>query len=161
MTALAPVILVWGAAQWHKSVWNAGLAFALTVLLVLACASLLAVAGARLQIEPVATKNVKRVDKEALAFLVTYALPLIAASDSPLKQLLPLGAFIFVVALVVMQLQLLHVNPLLAVFGYHFYEFEDGEGETAMLVTKSRGITSADSIVARRLGPSLWLGSTP
>jgi RsiW-degrading membrane proteinase PrsW (M82 family) len=119
------------------------------------CLGILAVARRGLQVEPVGIKKATRLDKEALAFLVTYALPLIAQGDDR-TNLAALVVFVAVVGLVLVQLQILHVNPLLGILGYHFYEIERADGDSALVVSRSRHLPDVAAL-GQRLGPALWL----
>jgi hypothetical protein len=154
-TALAPVLLVWAAATYDVRPIEAAAAVALSVLLVIVCLAILALARGELQTEPVGIKKASRLDKETLAFLVTYALPLIAKGGEN-THLAALLVFVAVVGVVLVQLQILHVNPLLGVLGFHFYEIETANGDVALALSRSRQLPQPGT-VGRRLGPALWL----
>jgi hypothetical protein len=159
-TALAPVLLVWAASIYGTHLLNALAAVVVAVLLVVICLCTLALARRELQVEPVGIRKATRLDKDALAFLVTYALPLIASGEDK-TNFAALAVFVVVLGLVLVQLQILHVNPLLGMLGFHFYEIERADGDSAVAVSRSRHLpTSAEQ--GRRLGPALWLlVSTP
>lgn len=154
-TALAPVLLVWAAATYADRSLEAVAAVVVALLLVIICVGILAVARRGLQVEPVGIKKATRLDKEALAFLVTYALPLIAQGDDR-TNLAALAVFVAVVGLVLVQLQILHVNPLLGILGFHFYEIERADGDSALVVSRSRQLPDIGA-QGQRLGPALWL----
>jgi hypothetical protein len=154
-TALAPVLLVWAAGSYDKRPIDAAAACIVAVLLVVMCLAILSVARRGLQHEPVGLKKATRLDKEVLAFLVTYALPLIAQGKDP-TNMAALAVFVIVVGLVLVQLQVLHVNPLLGMLGYHFYEIECADGDSALVVSRSRHLPAAGT-QGQRLGPALWL----
>ena len=153
-TALAPVLLVWAAAAYKASPIEAGAAVAVSALLVIVCAATLAFARRELQTEPLVVKKATRLDKEALAFLVTYALPLIVPNDQ--TNLAALAVFVGIVGVVLVQLQILHVNPLLGILGFHFYEIENVDGDTSLVVSRSRQLPRA-TVSGQRLGPALWI----
>lgn len=154
-TALAPVLLVWAAAAYDVRPFEAGAAVAISILLVIICVSIFTLARRELQTEPVGIKKATRLDKEALAFLVTYALPLITRGGER-TNLGALVVFVIVVGLVLVQLQILHVNPLLGILGFHFYEVERVDGDSALVVSRSRQLPEAGAL-GQRLGPALWL----
>jgi hypothetical protein len=154
-TALAPVLLVWAAATYAVRPVEAVAAVLVALLLVIICLGILTVAKRGLQLEPVGIKKATRLDKEALAFLVTYALPLIAQGDNR-TNLAALAVFVAVVGLVLVQLQILHVNPLLGSLGFHFYEIERADGDSALVVSRSRHLPGV-AAQGQRLGPALWL----
>jgi hypothetical protein len=64
--------------------------------------------------------------------------------------------FMTVVGLVLVQLQILHVNPLLGILGYHFYEIERADGDSALVISRSRQLPEPGAL-GKRLGPALWL----
>jgi hypothetical protein len=119
-TALAPVLLVWAAASYQTSRAYAAAAVVVAVLLVVICVGLLALAKRELQTDPLVMAKAVRMDKDAVGFLIAYALPLVLSDDA--TQLPALAVFVVIVGLLLVQLQILHVNPLLGVLGFHFYE---------------------------------------
>lgn len=159
MTTLAPVLIVWSAATWETSPRLATVATLVAVVMVLMCVGLLRIARRQLQSEILRIAKPRRMDKEALAFLITYALPLVAPAETAAK-VIPLAIFVVLVCIVVSQLQLLQINPLLAIFGYHFYEFDATDGDTFLIVSPSRSMPVGEAIEARRLGPGLFLHVT-
>jgi hypothetical protein len=157
-TALAPVLLVWAAATYESHPFEAVAAASSCIMLVVLGKAILALAVRELQSEPVGIVKATRMDRESLAFLVTYALPLIAQSEDH-TNFAALLVFAFVVALVLVQLQIFHVNPLLGILGYHFYELEVSNGDMALAISKSRHLPDANA-QGQRLGPALWLVTT-
>jgi hypothetical protein len=153
-TALAPVLLVWAAASYEASRTYAVSAVVVALLMVGACVGLLALAKRELQMDPLMITKAVRMDKEALGFLVAYALPLVASKDP--TNLAALGVFMLMVGLVLMQLQILHVNPLLGMLGFHFYQVELTNSDTALVITRSRDLPSKASH-GQQLAPGLWL----
>ena len=153
-TALAPVLLVWAAASYEGSRTYAISAVVVALLLVGICVGLLGLAKRELQTDPLTITKAVRMDKEALGFLVAYALPLVALKD-PTK-LAALAVFMLMVGLVLVQLQILHVNPLLGMLGFHFYQVELKNSDTALVITRSRDLPSNAS-QGQQLAPGLWL----
>ncbi len=154
-TALAPVLLVWAAASYEASRTYAVSAVIVALLMVGVCVGLLALAKRELQTDPLMiTKAVRMDNKEALGFLVAYALPLVASKDP--TNLVALGVFMLMVGLMVVQLQILHVNPLLGMLGFHFYQVELKNSDTALVITRSRDLPSSASH-GQQLAPGLWL----
>jgi hypothetical protein len=153
-TALAPVLLVWAAASYDSSPVYAAAAIVVALLLVGICVGLLALAKHELQTDPLVIARAVRMDKDALGFLIAYALPLVV-SDSA-TQLPALAVFIVIVGLLLIQLQILHVNPLLGMLGFHFYEVELRNSDTALVITRSRDLPPQVN-QGQQLAPGLWL----
>lgn len=153
-TALAPVLLVWAAASYDSSPAYAVAAVVVALLLVGVCVGLLALAKREFQTDPLVIARAVRMDKDALGFLIAYALPLVV-SDSA-TQLPALAVFIVIVGLLLIQLQILHVNPLLGMLGFHFYEVELRNSDTALVITRSRDLPPQVN-QGQQLAPGLWL----
>lgn len=101
-------------------------------------------AGTRLEILPLSIQKVKSADKEVIGFFVAYALPLLFKNQAPVD----MDAWLLAVAMLVFVLMTTHslqVNPVLGVFGYHFYEAETKDGITFLLISK-RKINNVKSI---------------
>jgi hypothetical protein len=153
-TALAPVLLVWAAASYQTSRAYAAAAVLVAVLLVVICVGLLALAKRELQTDPLVMAKAVRMDKDAVGFLIAYALPLVLSDNA--TQLPALAVFVVIVGLLLVQLQILHVNPLLGMLGFHFYEVELPSSDTALVITRSRDLPSQVN-QGQQLAPGLWL----
>jgi hypothetical protein len=153
-TALAPVLLVWAAASYEASRLWAAIAVTVALLMVVIAVGLLKLTRQELQTDPIAITKATRLDKEVLSFLVAYALPLVVSND-PTK-LIAIAVFIVIVGLVLVQLQILHVNPLLGALGFHFYEVELHNADTALVISRSRDLP-VNGAQGQQLAPGLWL----
>jgi len=153
-TSLAPISLIYGisrvATSWTSCVVFVGLALVLTSV----CLALLGYAGRRGASEPIQIAKSKSVDKDAVTFLVAYALPLVVPTDRT-QNVFALAAFVVVMFLVLLRLQVAHVNPLLGAFGYHFFEASPPSGESALLITRGNGAPGYIRVV--KLSDLIWL----
>ena len=146
LTAIAPVSVslayVFGArkGEWLLSV----LAICACLILGIISSWIITEASARFERLPVVIKKVKSADKEVVGFFVAYALPLIFKGDAGLD----FGAWMLAGAMLIFVLwttHALHVNPVLGLLGFHFYEVETQEGVTYLMLTK-RTINNVSSI---------------
>jgi hypothetical protein len=157
LTCLAPIAAVYaavlaGTAQHRGAAWGwAGV----VVLLVVGCLGLLWLARRRLTPVPLKLADVATKEAEPLAFLVAYALPL-ATSDK--GSLTGIVAFAVVMALVLWQQQIFHVNPLMAVLGYHFFSAKNSKGASVLVVSRNRSLGN-EVLYLIRLSEYLWLDS--
>ena len=119
------------------------------------CVGLLALAKRELQMDPLAISKAVRMDKEALGFLVAYALPLCGLEIDP-TNLIALSVFMLMVGLVLVQLQILHVNPLLGMIRFRFYQVELKNSDT-VLVDHSIARSAAGCRSGATAGAGLWL----
>lgn len=85
----------------------------------------------------ISIKKAKSADKEVIGFFIAYALPLVFRPPSSLD----LGAWVVAAGMLLFVLWNTHtmnVNPVLGMFGFHFYEVETGDGITYLLITRRR-----------------------
>lgn len=155
LTCLAPIAFVQAGVEFERGHYEAAtLLVALVAFLVLLCIAL--IEGVKRYTAPV-PKSVRDPDSkssEALAFLVSYALPLVAAKQGE-GSVFGLVAFACVTGLVLLQLQVFHVNPLLAAFGYKFFEVKSG-GARALVISREHTLASGDLPVVR-ISDYVWL----
>ena len=137
LTSVAPVALVYGASQVFNDNWLALAFIGLTVVLTLLCSFVLNNAKAYGEIEPLNIASIRSANNEVLAFFLTYLLPLLVRGDgNSVGQPLAIIVFIGLLLIVVFRSNLLHVNPLIGLLGYQFFEVTSSNGYTYMLVTK-------------------------
>ncbi len=159
-TSLAPICLtlwfvelssVWEPAlPWSQNVtshWQAGSGYLLAALILSGlCLGLVWLSASRHGLErmPVQIKSVKTVDKEIVGFLLVYLLPLINQSHSTIS--VPVLIFVAVIFFfIVYNSHAYHFNPLLGLFGYHFYEVTIEGNITYVLITR-QNITDCKNI---------------
>jgi hypothetical protein len=156
LTCLAPICFVQaavdaGGRRFHAAIIMLGVVVGLVAL----CLFLLA--GVRRYASPVPKKvtDPAAKDSEPVAFFVSWALPLVAGKESSPAAMVGLGAFAVIMGIALWQLQVFHVNPLLALFGYRFFAAKS-DGMSVLVLTRSRSLASGDLSVIR-LSETLWL----
>ncbi|MCV6613162.1 MAG: hypothetical protein OIF55_20605 [Amphritea sp.] len=147
-TSLAPIFLTLWFVELSKTwQWQQGWPYLLAAAaLALLCFGLirLSVAPQGLEPLPVKIKAVKTVDKEIVGFLLVYLLPLINQSQTTIS--VPVLIFVAVVFFfIVYNSHAYHFNPLLGLFGYHFYEVTIEGDITYVLITR-QDITHCKSV---------------
>jgi hypothetical protein len=137
-TAFAPILLTLAFVNWwtdQPSVFWIGYGTG-ALLLALVCVLILKESARRLERVSVPIESVKPADKEVLAFILSYLLPL--ANVSNLNRIDP-AVLIFIVLLllfVVFTTNSYHFNPLLGLFGYRFYEVTTKKKVGFVLITR-------------------------
>jgi len=92
----------------------------------------------RLNPMSVTIQSVSRRDGEAMSYIVTYLLPFIALPSSDVTAIASLGVFLFVLIVLYMNSDMMHINPMLNLAGWHVYEIALSDGEIRMLISKRR-----------------------
>src|SRR5688572_7332005 len=135
-TAFAPVLLTLSYRYWKSRNWELfASAILAAVLLCALCGLLLYAAKTRLQITGIKVKSVKTADTEIVGFVIAYLLPLVNMDGQGVD--IDVLVFVLVILLIVVSAtHTYHVNPLLALFRYHFYEITDDGDVTHVLITK-------------------------
>jgi hypothetical protein len=149
-TALAPICLSLSYVTAQRSAfwpWGA-LLIGVGVLLALSVHGILHLAKTQLEVSPLNITKAKSADKDVIGFFVAYVLPMFFAKAINIE---PLGLALFVglLAFVIWGTHSIQVNPLLGVFGYHFYEVDTQAGISFLLITKRKivNVKSVKSVV--------------
>lgn len=142
MTPLAPIALVQAAVSLdHHQKDLATVLVSVTVLLVIICEALLRGLKHRKSTVPRDIKDPVPKEAEPLAFLVAYALPLVSVKDGS-ASFGGLLVFGMLMALAAWQLQLMYINPLLAILGYSFVSVKTADGTPATILTREKTVRS-------------------
>ncbi|NJK64308.1 MAG: hypothetical protein HC921_17875 [Synechococcaceae cyanobacterium SM2_3_1] len=72
-------------------------------------------------------QTVQRKDSEVIAYLFTYILPFLDVASKQLTDILGLGIFFIVLMILSVSAHLVHINPVLNLFGYHLFEITTQE----------------------------------
>ena len=90
-------------------------------------------------------KTVEAADRENTALLLLYLTPLLTGRSANLDWII-LTAVILLFLFVMATGHQYHFNPLLNVFGWHFYKVKSKEGVTYVLVTKKNLHTAMNTV---------------
>ena len=139
LTAIAPlsISVAYVFAMKEQNARWAFVAFCFCVLLGALSLWIMEKARSRLEVLPISIKKAKSADKEVIGFFVAYTLPLLFKGEVSSD----LGAWGLAAVLLLFVLWSTHsiqVNPVLGMFGYHFYEVESSDGITFLLITRRR-----------------------
>lgn len=145
-TSLAPVLLGYGVVALGEDIvapnegqpWiTAWHWFAMALGLGVVAYLIPKIALSRIQPQPMHLKGVKDADKEILTFLIAYLLPFVGRTTLNANPYSWTGLYVFgLIFLAVYHTNAFTFNPLLAFFGYHFYEVETQVGMKYLLVSK-------------------------
>jgi hypothetical protein len=158
LTALAPILGAFSVNAFAHGESQTGLWYlAGGAALVATCWLVLRRCRKVLAEEPLTTKKVKTADKEVLAFLLVYLLPLFT------KDLIFTGNWmtpVYVLAIIafcVYHSNTFTFNPLLSMAGFHFYEVENDNGMTYLLISKQTIHRHDNVLRVKRLADYIYI----
>ena len=138
-TSLAPILCVFAVCDIDKGngYYVAGFLFWFAAVLVSSCWFFLRRASQHVAKEPIKIRSLSSTDKETLAYLIAYLLPVISGGTMDIRENMLASIMVLtVLVMCVFHTNAFHFNPLLGLFGYHFCEITTTSGNTAMLITK-------------------------
>ncbi len=65
-----------------------------------------------------------RRDSEVMSYIATYLIPFVSFSFDSWLQMIALALFIIVLLIIYVNSNMIYINPMLNLFGYHFYEIK-------------------------------------
>jgi hypothetical protein len=84
--------------------------------------------------------SVEAKDAEVVSYLVTYLLPFLLVVDPNLRDIIALSLFLAVLGILYIRSNMLYVNPVLALLGYHLFLVRTREGsDSSQLWVLSKG----------------------
>lgn len=147
LAALSPVAVTWVIATSRSSGFGTTQVKVLAIGLVVAllCFLVLSQAEKRLTRVSFVVQEVKAVDSEVVAYVVAYLFPLLAPAAS--VDYVSFGFVLLILAVVLSAAHAFTFNPLLTLFGYHFYEVKCATGVTYLLLSRD-DVTDVKSVNA-------------
>ncbi|MFZ7103265.1 MAG: hypothetical protein ACOWWO_11515 [Peptococcaceae bacterium] len=149
-TSFAPVLVTYAFVLWigNKPIREIVYILFTAILLMLLCLYVLSIAKKKIQIVDFTISSIKTADSEVLGFLVAYLIPFATLASDQINGAVLI--FIFgLFLLVIWSTNSYHINPLLTLFGYHFYEVTTRNNITFLLITKRdlRNTTSVKKVI--------------
>ncbi len=139
-TSLAPVlgaVAVNQIAQ-QKPLLSWGSWLAVALLLVFLCWAMLYYAANNAQKHIFRIEEFEQNDKEVLAFLLAYLLPFVSKENMAFTGEWLTGAYVLgIIFLVIAHAGAFHFNPVMGLFGYHFYGVKNDDGVSQLLISKN------------------------
>jgi hypothetical protein len=113
-------------------------------------------ARTRVNPETLNLRSSQRRDSEILSYIVTYLIPFMADFSKPPIELAALGIFFVVIGFLYVNSNMIHINPMLNLRGYHLFEVELDDGSSHSVLTKTR-LRNGISIKAVAIGEHVYL----
>lgn len=164
-TSLAPALGAFALVEWQKGRWQTPLTLvAVGVGLVFICYLLKRYPEQRGERQTLDITAVESTDKEALSFIIAYLFPILTGHFPNVSEqqywLLTLYVFA-VIGLTVYHSNAFHFNPVLACFGYHFYQVTADKGMKYLLIAHQVIRVQNPEITVTRLADYVYLEVAP
>jgi hypothetical protein len=105
---------------------------------------------------PVTVSEVQRLDAQAMSYIVTYIIPFLSIPFNTWQQGLALSIFFAVIGILYINSNMIHINPMLNLDGYHLYEVTIKDGGSQALIAKKR-VTRGSVVSTVRIGDDILL----
>ena len=152
MSAFAPLVAVLALVRMAELGWVAWVILAGCALSLLFLGMVLRSVG-KLQERTVTSTSVKQADERVIAFSSSQVLPIVVATISPpqVSSFIATLALLAIIVVIYVRAGLFHLNPTLAVLGFHLYEVTASNG-TFMLLTRDRHLPQDGDVTGHALG---------
>jgi hypothetical protein len=161
VTSLAPALGAFALVELQRKHWIVGGGMIVAAVLLVAICFLLKLYpewyGERQRLEITAVEST---DKEAMAFMIAYLFPILTGQFPNLSEMgyWLLTAYVFLIlGVIVYHSNAFHFNPILACFGYHFYEVTADNGMKYLLIARQCIRTQQPDITVTRLSDYVYL----
>ncbi len=104
----------------------------------------------------VKVSDVKRRDAESMSYIVSYVIPFLAVPFNGFGQGIALGIFFVVLAILYVNSNMIHINPMLNLGRYHIYEVTL-EDETVHALISKRRISRGEIVSTIKVGEDILL----
>lgn len=107
--------------------------------------------------------TVERKDGEVAAYAVTYLLPFLTVFEGSWRDVLALALFVVFIGILYTSSNMVYVNPVLALFGYHLMVVQistaptgaNVDGPKRYLLARSRWIGPGERLTVRDVSPEV------
>jgi hypothetical protein len=100
--------------------------------------------------------ELQRRDEEAMSYIVSYIIPFLSIPFSGWQEAAALAVFIAVLGVLYINSNMIHINPMLNLAGYHLYEVRLAGDSTHFLVARRR-LARGETLTAVTVGDGILL----
>ena len=108
----------------------------------------------------VKVKEIQRRDAEAMSYIVSYLIPFLAVPFNGWEQGFALSIFFVVLGILYVNSNMIHINPMLNLAGYHLYEITLEDDAVHSLITFRR-IVRGEKLSVVKVGDDILLEKMP
>lgn len=152
-----PLALIYGIflVKAHP-VWAAAIVFfGLLGLLIMLIYFLGAAQGKAASHETIA--SVQQHDGDTMSYIASYLIPFVSFPLGDWTQVTAIVIFLVVLLIVYVNSNMIYINPMLSILGYHLYEVEFAQGKLSHYLISTRRLWRDDSVTVIRIGDGMFL----
>jgi len=105
----------------------------------------------------ITVSSIQRKDAEVMAYIASYLIPFMGLDFSKVENLISLLVFFFILMVIYINSNLIHINPMLNLASYHVYEIETDAGVTQTIISKKRRLARGCHISVIMIDDNLFL----
>jgi hypothetical protein len=156
LSSYSPLFLIFALHLWRLHRLTSEALMGLAILSLIGLAAFLSYAQ-QFQATTTVVKSVKSRDGDVMSYIVTYLLPFLAVKLDDYLDGFSFGLLLLVVAVLYVNSNLIYVNPILNLRGYHIFEVEDSNKKTSVLICKRHYLKTDAQIPTISIGDYLLL----
>jgi len=96
---------------------------------------------------PITAERVTPRDSEAVSYLLFYLFPFLDVNLQSLSESAPMIVLLLVMSIIYINSNMMYVNPMLNLFGYHIFEVENEDGKVYGLISRDKYIRPGTSFL--------------
>ena len=101
-------------------------------------------------------EHVERIDAEATSYIVTYVIPFLALPSDTWEHGVALVILYLVLCILYVTTNMVHINPMLNLLGFHLYQITEAGNEYALIAR--RRVRRGEYIKACKISSEVLLG---
>lgn len=112
----------------------------------------------KLNLTGITLSKISYKSSDLLAYMFSYIFPFLNFNLERYIDMLSLGFFFIMLAIVYINLNIIYINPMLSLFGYKIFEIADEKNNTFVLITKMDTLIVGQNINVCNLGSNVLKG---
>lgn len=156
LSSYFPLFLIFCFLHLGKNLWVALSFLCLGLLGLFGLLSFFNFMREKVQPENIKLITVKSREDESMGYIVSYIIPFLSISTSQWQQQMALAIFFLMIAILYVNSNMIHINPMLSLFKYRIYEITLSSGTPHTLISRQRLIAN-QTIVVVKIGDNIFV----
>lgn len=157
LSSYVPLFVIIGILVFNKNWIVATVIFLLAACFICALWSYLRYCRKKLKHTFSKLRDYRARDSEAMSYIASYIVPFATFPLDGWTQVLALTVFLLVLLMIYVNSNMVYVNPLLSVVGFHLYEIEVEHGDHALYYLARKRLVREELIYYVEISKDIWL----